>query len=299
MHHVPHHSPSHSGVDWKTFVTKTWTTPRVGLDLELKGDETCQHHFKYKDLISCIHRPEPWKPVDNRTSLDKPFYEMKRDGSGEPYDNIMEMRSDKIRDTLEIKNFEGVADLWMIQYEYMLRTGTKQLLDRITEWTGIQPKCKAYPPQERRQREMPEDFIQFVTDHLNWTTEAFIGYEPIRSISGEAFSPEKFEKFEASYESNDDDDDDATESSVGANNMERKTTSTTRETTARKVQPEKNAERKTVGTSERKRPKNSSPSKVELFTASTQGKIDPLSEKKKTNDPPSEKKGLEGPKKTD
>ena len=138
----------------------------------------CQHHFKYQDIISCVHKPEPDVPVDTRHSLDKPFYEMRNDGSGEPYDNIMELRSDKIRDIMEIKDFPGVADLWIVQYEYMLAQGTQDLLDYITEWTGIKPTCKAYPPQHRPVRNLTSDFVQYVTDHLNWTTEAFIGFEP-------------------------------------------------------------------------------------------------------------------------
>lgn len=178
MRAVPHHMPSHAGLDWKPFLEKTWTTPRIGLDLKLKGNEMCQHHYKYRDVISCIHKPEPDVPSDNRHSLDKPFYEMRNDGSGEPYDNIMELRSDKIRDILEIKKFPGVADLWMVQYEYMLAEGTQSLLDHITEWTGIKPQCKAFPPQNRPQRELTKEFVNYVTAHLNWTVEAEIGFVP-------------------------------------------------------------------------------------------------------------------------
>lgn len=192
MHAVPHHSPAHAGLEWEEFLSKPWTTKRSGLDLTLKGDELCQHYFEYKDLISCVHKPEPWVPVDNRTSLDKPIYEMRNDGSGTPYDNIMEMRSDKIRNMFDIKDYEGVADVWMIQYEYMVKTGTSKLLDRVAEWTGVKPQCKPYPPQDRRQREMPEDFVQYVTDHLNWTAEAFIGYEPMREIRSVKRKPAKF-----------------------------------------------------------------------------------------------------------
>ena len=185
MHEVPHHAPAHAAVDLKTFLTKPWTTKRIGLDLKLKGDELCQHHFQYKDLVSCVHKPEPHVPVDNRHSLDKPFYEMRNDGSGKPYDNIMEMRSDKIRNTLEIRDFPGVADLWLVQYEYLLSHGTQGLLQRITEWTGIEPKCNPFPPQIRPRRNLTQFFVQHVTEHLNWTTEAYIGYEPIQEVMDE------------------------------------------------------------------------------------------------------------------
>ena len=178
MRSIPHHMPAHAGLEWPEFLSKPWTTPRIGLDLELKGDEMCQHHFQYKDIISCIHRPEPERPVDNRHSLDKPLYEMRNDGSGIPYDNITELRSDKIRNILEIRDFPGVADLWILQYEYMLAHGTQQLLDHIEEWTGVKAKCSAFPPQNRPQRGLTTEEIRYINDHLNWTMEAAIGFEP-------------------------------------------------------------------------------------------------------------------------
>ena len=94
-------------------------------------------------------------------------------------DEKIELRSDKIRNILEIKEFPGVADLWMVQYEFLLSQGTQELLDRITEWTGVEPRCKAFPPQFRRQRNITKEFVYYVTDHLNWTVEAEIGYEPM------------------------------------------------------------------------------------------------------------------------
>ena len=85
-----------------------------------------------------------------RYSEHQPFYEMRNDGSGRPYDNIMEMRTDKIRNFLSVANYKGVADLWVLQYEYLVLKGTQHLIDRIEEWTGIPPRCQAKPPQLRK-----------------------------------------------------------------------------------------------------------------------------------------------------
>lgn len=96
------------------------------------------------------------------------------------YDNILELRSDKIRNFLSVTEYHGVADAWVIQYEYLVSKGTEKLLKRIEEWTGIPPKCKAKPPQfrkQRRSRTVTKDFAQHVRKHLNWTVERWIGYD--------------------------------------------------------------------------------------------------------------------------
>jgi hypothetical protein len=196
MEHVPHHSPAHlrthlnsslsskqADNDWKVFLTKEWTTERVGKDLELMGNETCQDDFLYKDVVSCVLEPLP-KEYYNwtiRYSEHQPFYEMRNDGSGEPYANIMELRTDKIRNFLTVSNYAGVADVWVVQYEYLLHKGTEHLIDRIAEWTGVEAKCKPRPPQVRKQkrsRMISPEFAAFVRENLNWTVESWIGYEP-------------------------------------------------------------------------------------------------------------------------
>jgi hypothetical protein len=200
MEHVPHHSPAHlrtaqvanpdelklkSGAenDWKIFLTKEWTTERVGLDLEMKGDEICTEDFHYKDIVSCSLEPLPESYYNwtIRYSEHQPFYEMRNDGSGIPYANIMEMRTDKIRNFLGVHDYAGVADVWVLQYEYLVATGTKHLIDRIEEWTGVKAQCKTKEPQLRKpklSRMISPDFSKFVRENINWTVEELIGYSP-------------------------------------------------------------------------------------------------------------------------
>lgn len=195
MEHVPHHSPAHlrtrlnvdvndrsSNNDWKIFLTKPWTMERVGADLLLFGNETCQEDFLYRDIVSCTLEPLPRSYYKHklRYSEQQPFYEMRNDGSGLPYDNILEMRTDKIRNFLSVANYIGVADVWALQYEYLVQSGTQHLLDRIQEWTGVAPRCKAKPPQVRSpkaSRRIGPDFAAHIRRHLNWTVEGWIGYE--------------------------------------------------------------------------------------------------------------------------
>lgn len=194
---APHHAPAHirtqanatyqmkgAGNDWRIFLTKPWTTERIGKDLLLTGNETCQEHFMYRDIVSCIREPVPKSHYKHKLKYSEqtPFYEMRNDGSGEPYDNILEMRSDKIRNFLSVRDYDGVADVWVLRYEDLLRKGTHQLLDQIEEKTGVKPNCKAHPPQtervNKRLRQISPGFAAHVRKHLNWTVEGWIGYEP-------------------------------------------------------------------------------------------------------------------------
>jgi hypothetical protein len=196
MEHVPHHAPAHlrtkpgastddhsANNDWKIFMTKPWTMPRYGADLQLKGDEMCQEDFLYRDIVSCVEDPLPedYYKYTLRYSENQPFYEMRNDGSGLPYNNIMELRTDKIRNFLNTVNYNGVSDVWTLQYEYLVSIGTQHLLDRITEWTGVQPTCKAIAPQVRKpkgSRMIRADFAAHIRENLNWTVEKWIGYSP-------------------------------------------------------------------------------------------------------------------------
>ncbi len=197
MQHVPHHSPAHLSTetdhDWKVFLTKPWTMERIGSDLWPNRTTTatpvdapakrCQEDFLYRDIISCDIEPLPHEAYNHtiRYSEHQPFYEMRNDGSGLPYDNLLEMRTDKIRNFLGTANYKGVADLWVIQYEYLVHQGTAQLLKRIQEYTGIEPKCDPKPPQVRvpkKSRILPVAMAQHIRMHLNWTVEHWIGFEP-------------------------------------------------------------------------------------------------------------------------
>ena len=59
MEHVPHHSPEHISKHWSVFLSKPWTMDRIGSDLLLTGNETCQENFHYRDIISCAVKPLP------------------------------------------------------------------------------------------------------------------------------------------------------------------------------------------------------------------------------------------------
>ena len=111
---------------------------------------------------------------DFRMSRHQPFYELKPGGSGQAFDSILELRSAKIRNFLETKDYPKVADVWPVQYEYLLARGTKQMLDKITQVTGVEYKCNPFPTQHRSKRTLSKAFVQYVDTHLDWDTEALV-----------------------------------------------------------------------------------------------------------------------------
>jgi hypothetical protein len=186
MRDRPHHAPSHLDVDWREFLTTPWTMDRIGLDLNITSNATlCQQHFRFNQINSCVKAPLPREAYENiRMSRHQPIYELKQDGSGEPFDSIIELRAAKIVNFLETKDYPRVADTWPVHYEYLLEKGTKQILDKIAKVTGIPYKCDPFPVQKRRKRQLPKDFMDYVDAHVDWTIEELIGYHR-RSVSNQ------------------------------------------------------------------------------------------------------------------
>lgn len=190
MKSVPHHASDHIDLPWKTFVTKEWTTKRLFKDEAWKDNQLannktgriCQERFHYHEVVSCLTRPYPegyWGPHrKHRFSQHQPFYEMKP--SGQPYNNILEMRADKIRNFLESAAYSNVEGFWFYQYESLLKHGTKELVEKIERATGVKrhpERCRIYEPQLRRKRAMDLAFIDYMLDHVDWKAEAMIGYQ--------------------------------------------------------------------------------------------------------------------------
>lgn len=183
---TPHHAPAHMDLDWKEFLTKSWTMERVGKDLNVteeqkKNPHFCQEKFQYKDVVSCHVRPYPAGTFKKtRFSEHQPFYEMRNDGSGTPYDNILEMRTDKIKHFSSLVNYTNVEDLWVVQYEDLLSHGTKEVLEKLKQLTGVSPKCEWSPPQlNRKKRAILPEMMEFLNKNVDWEVEKSIGYEQI------------------------------------------------------------------------------------------------------------------------
>lgn len=207
MRNRPHNMPSHMNQDWYSFLSTPWSMPRPERDLTLwnsKGkyvqlgdsnsSETsvmkriCQSDFAYNQVISCVKGTVPQKRKKHQgknhyhrilRSEYEPIYELRNDGSGLAYGNILEMRRDKIRNHLSVGKWKWVENrVISVQYERLLVEGTGWLLDEISSLTGLKPQCNVTAPQPERLSHYPKEpgFVEWVGEHVDWETEALIGY---------------------------------------------------------------------------------------------------------------------------
>ena len=149
---------------------------------EQKSDgRVCQENFQYKDIVTCNLRPYPdgyWNATHkHRYSEHQPFYEMRNDGSGEPYDNILEFRAAKIDNFLSVSQYPWVKDLWVLRYETLLLEGTKPIIAAIEKITGVKATCDPSPPQSRKKRKVDKDLQKWLKQHVDWDMEGRIGYK--------------------------------------------------------------------------------------------------------------------------
>mmetsp|Transcript_11124 Transcript_11124/g.20818 ORF Transcript_11124/g.20818 Transcript_11124/m.20818 type:complete len:215 (-) Transcript_11124:1382-2026(-) len=184
MRKRPHHASQHIFLDWKQFVTKPWTMDRVGLDLTMTQAQqddpnACQEGFRFKDIVTCHQRPYPEHDFNvTHYSNHQPFYEMKNDGSGEPFGSILELRSAKNLNFLSTLDYHFVKQLWIVRYEDMLRWGTDELIREIVVALGggVTANCTPNPPQKRQRRSIGSEELNYLLEHIDWKSEIDIGY---------------------------------------------------------------------------------------------------------------------------
>jgi len=190
MRKMPHHSPSHVRLKWPQFMTKTWTTSRPESDKNYMNDTgtPCQDFFNVREIIACERHPVDFHPKIKAYSSDKPIYEMKK--SGDPYDNILDLRAAKIYNHLSVKEWPWVADVLVVQYERLLLEGTAFFIRRVEELTGVEAQCEPAPPQPERlekRRKIERDWMELITKNTDWEAEALIAYSPAK-IHGNKFA---------------------------------------------------------------------------------------------------------------
>jgi len=195
MRNRPHNMPSHMHQDWYTFVTTAWTMPRPERDLLLLNDDNatahldgriCQADFKYNQVISCVKGTVPSKSNQNKVKTSRllrseyePIYELRNDGSGLAYRNIIEMRRDKIINQLSVLDWDWVTEVVPVQYEKLLVEGTNWLFKKIEAKTGLVAECEPTPPQPERLSHYPKGpgFEEWVGENTDWEVEKLIGYK--------------------------------------------------------------------------------------------------------------------------
>lgn len=182
MRKTPHHASNHLWLDWKTFVTRPWTMERTGGDLFLANQtgRICQEGFHYHEVVSCLKRPLPdeyWEGRNHSYSERQPFYELRLDGSGEPYANVLALRAAKIRNFLSTSEYDNVSALWILRYEDLIKQGTSKLIEKLEAATGTSARCTCIESQgDRHRRQLDMGMIKWLMKHVDWEAESLIGY---------------------------------------------------------------------------------------------------------------------------
>ena len=205
----PYHSPRHvrrfegaNGqmivpLDWRSFVSREWSTARTDHDHELQMNQTrralanrgevCREGFAYHQVVPCR--------FDNSTSIQvplqrlrgfEPIYELRRDGSGQPFRNILELRAEKIVNfLLELPVVVDLGGFLAVRYEDLLREGTGPMLQQVATMVGRTSKngalpgtCQAGPPQPERlgKRLVDPEFRDYILSHVEPGPEKLLGY---------------------------------------------------------------------------------------------------------------------------
>ena len=199
MRRKPHHAPMHHNKKWSTFVKIPWTLPKrpaqdeqfvqdLANNRSLYETHPCHENFEPHQIIACLRYPFPSKKEyteyfqDSRLlpsfSGQLPRYELKDDGSGDHYNNILEMRADKIRNFLSIKDWDWIEEVYVVQYEKLVKQGTAALIAYIEDVTGLKAQCTPTPPQQDRPSSaLNSDFVNWMNKHVDWEAEKMIGYD--------------------------------------------------------------------------------------------------------------------------
>lgn len=180
MRTSPRNMPEHIDLEWKDFVTKSWTMERPsddrkGIDVRNKYDRICQQSFTYDEVVPCQRN-------EYVSSIQNPVYELNDNGNGKPYSNILELRSAKIRNHQMVASWVNVTSHMVVLYEDMSKDdGFQRLIRRVKREVGVDFSCDLTDPSLKSpifwKGNLDPDYIVWLNKHLDWQIEYFIGYE--------------------------------------------------------------------------------------------------------------------------
>jgi hypothetical protein len=185
----PYHSPNHFDLDWHEFVTKSWTMPRYGPDVTYEGinmynadggnkTQQCMtnHEFKPYQVIPCNADGVVSKAWNGKNRTTNVLYELRNDGSGTPFDNILELRAAKIRNFLSVKHYKRVYGYFSVQYEDAC-SHPAPLIRKLEQALGVAAQCDPIQAPITK-HPLSKDYVDYMRQHVDWETEALIGYYP-------------------------------------------------------------------------------------------------------------------------
>lgn len=182
MHEQPHHAHGHIDLNWKEFVTKPWVGPRgpedeakiarakaEGFHIEKWG---CLEGYKFDEVVPCSSGDS----VDLE-GYGKYMYELKHDESHRAYGSVIELRTAKIRNFLQVPEFHGVRAFFPERYEALSLRGTADLLKQVEEVTGLKANCRPFEGAGVvKHKDVDPEYTRWMNKYHDWNVEAMIGY---------------------------------------------------------------------------------------------------------------------------
>jgi len=179
MSEKPHHAPAHQGLEWKTFLSTPWTMPHDEWNNSTEG-RVCQSHFHYDEVITCAKYPTQYQDEKSHYSASNPVYEMK--SPGRPYESLLDLRADKIRNHLSVREYDFVKQFVVVHYEDLLHEGIEGLVRQVEERIGRKAQCGVKNPQATESRVLSREFVEWLRVHVDWEAESLVGYEKGRLV---------------------------------------------------------------------------------------------------------------------
>lgn len=198
MRQRPINAPAHKDMEWADFLTSPWERKRSDLDEALTDTKNanCSYGFYFEEIIPCTTKRDPQNP-------NFPLYELHPLGGG-PYSSLLELRADKIRNFLNVANFDGVIDFIHMRYEDLVWDeeytddatylslpfpGIAGLLEKIRDQTSLTPDASAgwisdedgfFKAEQLGVGATNLDpyYLQWMDDHVDWDVEKMVGYSP-------------------------------------------------------------------------------------------------------------------------
>ena len=156
--------------------------PEQDAEMEGKEGKVCQMDFSFVEVVSCVESLAE-DPTAN------PIYEMKRDGSGKPFESVLNLRAAKFRSHVEQMQ-EHVQSVHAVKYESLVAAtnnsegkavpGIFDLLETLASTIHLEWSCP--PPKAdtlRSASPFSTDFVKFMNKHVDWTAESLFGYTPM------------------------------------------------------------------------------------------------------------------------
>ena len=216
MRQHPINAPTHKDMEWPDFVTSLWERKRSNLDLSLTdtANAKCSFGFSYDEIVPCNTKR-------HIQSDSFPLYELHPHSSGTdagtPYNSILGLRADKIKNFLSVAEFDGVVGVIPIRYEDLVWDeatlddddtflqvrntddeesysrlpfpGIAGVLEKIRDQTSLVPDINAgWIIDEEGAFKAPQVgvgiqaldpyYVKFLEDFVDWDVEGLVGYTP-------------------------------------------------------------------------------------------------------------------------